>query len=185
VIQKLIKRINKLKFDRTVVGVVNTPQCKLTSNTDYDIVIVSQVYSAAVLMTLLALKSFILKMNHKVRLDLIDDGSLKEADKQMLKQHFSAVNIIPISTIDLHGCPQGGCWERLCYILDISKNNYVIQVDTDTITVNDIPEIVECLKRNTAFLISGPKWQTPIDSHEMARIAKNWNKALRYLIGKL
>lgn len=59
-------------------------------------------------MTLPALKSFILKIDHKVRLDLIDNGSLEKADKQMFKQHFSAVNIIPIASIELHGCRSRG-----------------------------------------------------------------------------
>lgn len=176
-VQKLKNKINKLKFDRTASGILNTPQCTLASNTDYELVIVSQVYSAALVMTLLALKSFILNLSIKVRLDLIDDGSLTDADKQVFNQHFSEVNIIPIASIELHGCPRGGCWERLCYILDVAKSDYVIQVDTDTITLSNIPEIVACFEKNTAFIISGPKWQSPIDSNEMAEIAKSWNNS--------
>ncbi|WP_412971992.1 hypothetical protein [Glaciecola sp. MF2-115] len=172
--EKIIKRVNKFLFDRASKGVLNTPQCNLTSNTDYQIVIVSQVYSAAVMMTLLALKSFILNLKIKVRLDLIDDGSLTETDKEIYKQHFSEVNIIPMDSVELNGCPQGGCWERLCYILKVAKTDYVIQVDTDTLTINNLSEIEECIANNTAFVISGPKWLSPIPAVEMAKTAQSW-----------
>lgn len=168
------KRVLKRQFDRTAAKILETRKCEYTSSESFELIIVSQVYSAALCMTIVALKSFIHRLGLKIRLDLIDDGSLTNSDKAQLRSHFPSVNIIAICSVDLKGCPSGGTWERLSHILQSNKNHYVIQVDTDTLTLNDVDEVMLNISRNTAFTIGGPPWSEPVSPAKMAEIAKSW-----------
>jgi len=122
-----------------------------------EVVIVSQVYHQAVDMTLLAIKSFMTNFG-KGSVELIDDGSLTEGDYRLFRLHIPKVKIIHIDEIDTRKLPKGSCWERLIRILELSKNAYVIQVDTDTVTMGYIPEVFDHFINNKAFTIGSPSF---------------------------
>lgn len=132
-----------------------------------DVVIVSQVHHKAIDMAILALKSFMLKLG-KGRLEVIDDGSLTQLDIQQLKYHFPGVTIVPLKSVELGQCPSGGTWERLSHILKLSVDSYVIQVDSDTLTIGPVDEVYSAILDNRAFLIGEPSWQKPIPVEYMS-----------------
>ncbi|MGJ8694436.1 MAG: hypothetical protein ACSHW0_18355 [Thalassotalea sp.] len=171
VYQKISKQYNKKRFDQ----VADKVRTSLPVNIQHqdDIVIVSQVYHAAMDMSLLALKSFA-KFFTRGRFELIDDGSLTEDDYRLLKHHLPNVNITKNQEIEVGQCPRGGCWERLIHIINLSKNAYVIQVDTDTLTVGPLPEVDAFVRNNQAFTIGNPMWPAPTDSSYMSAVAKAW-----------
>lgn len=149
------KKINNSLFNRVSKKVLKTPPIKATSNEN--VIIVSQVYSNALYMTLLAIKSFLLHFGD-ANVELIDDGSLTKSDKDILKKHLLGCKIIPIGNIDIGKCPKGGTWERLIHIISKSQHNFVIQIDTDTLTIGPIPEIYNAVNNNTSFTIGSPMW---------------------------
>lgn len=140
-----------------------------------DVILVSQVHHAAIDMSVISLKSFM----HHSKIDnihVIDDGSLTEQDHQLLRGQFTNIKIVPISSIDTKNCPTGGTWERLIYIAQLAKTNYVIQVDSDVLTTAPIFEVNEAINQNISFIIGdGPTWNKKVPISLMAKTAKAWN----------
>ncbi|MDC8830339.1 hypothetical protein [Alteromonas gilva] len=172
VVKKALTKYNRSRFIQAANQVRQTPPSS-NSVISSDVIIVSQVYHSAVDMALLALKSF-LSFYGPCQVELLDDGTLTSADYSVFEHHLPNVKISLISSVDLQGCPSGGTWERLMRILQLCKNNYVIQVDTDTLTLSELKEVKKYVTNNTAFTIGGPKWQQAVSPSEMADIAKSW-----------
>src|SRR3546814_3599610 len=53
------------------------------------------------------------------RMVIMDDGTLTDRDRSVLRQHLDNPRIISIRDIDTGPCPRGGTWERLLTILDL------------------------------------------------------------------
>ncbi|PWS39213.1 hypothetical protein DFH01_08245 [Falsiroseomonas bella] len=104
-------------------------------------------------MYLLAIKSFY-RYIPGGEIVVLDDGSLTGADRQLLAAHLPDATVTPLADIATAPCPRGGCWERLLYILDRSDNNYVIQLDSDVLASDPIPEVTDAIARNTSFTLN-------------------------------
>jgi hypothetical protein len=162
---------NKKRFNKVAKQIRTTKPLDITYQED--IVIVSQIYHDAIDMSLLALKSFGRSLT-RGRFELIDDGSLTDEDYKLLESQLPKAKIIHINDIDVGKCPKGGTWERLIHIINLSKNAYVIQVDTDTLTIGAVPEIDQYVRLNQAFTIGGPMWPDPVSLDYMSEVAKSW-----------
>jgi hypothetical protein len=104
------------------------------------------------IMYLLAVKSLYCEIGEG-RVVVLNDGSLTQEDKSLLARHVPDVRIENLADVDTGPCPKGGTWERLLRILDIASDSYVIQVDADTLTRSEIPEVVACYRQNRAFAL--------------------------------
>ncbi|KMT64637.1 hypothetical protein [Catenovulum maritimum] len=168
---KVVSLVEKKACSKTFQKVRDSKPIQYTYNPE--LVIVSQVYSGALDMSLLALKSFI-KMIGEGRVEVIDDGSLTKSDHELLHHHIPHLTIVHIDDIDVGSCPKGSCWERLIHILKLSQDAYVIQVDTDTLTIAPVPEVYNGFKANKAFTIGGePNWPEPIPVEYISHISRN------------
>lgn len=85
----------------------------------------------------------------------IDDGTLTDADIGLLNAHLPGLRRIPISSVQTHGCPRGGAWERLHAILDLTGERYVVQVDGDLVALGPLDEVAAAVRANRAFTLSG------------------------------
>lgn len=170
-INKYQAQKNKKRFKKVARHIRTTKP--LDIKYQEDIVIVSQIYHDAIDMSLLALKSFGRSFT-RGRFELIDDGSLTDEDYELLKSQLPKVKIVHINEIDIGKCPKGGTWERLIHIINLSEIAYVIQVDTDTLTIGAIPEIDQYVRMNQAFTIGGPMWPEPVSLDYMSEVAKSW-----------
>ncbi|ORT51057.1 hypothetical protein ST37_06675 [Vibrio sp. qd031] len=171
-IRSIPHRIERARFKKIVQRVYDTPPVEVTP--DADLIVVSQVHHKAVEMSLLSLKTFLSKFD-ECGLELIDDGSLTADDIEAYRNHFRGVKLIPISDVELMGCPQGGTWERLSYVVQRSQDKYVIQLDSDTLTLGDVDFVKQKIASNKPFLIGGPNYPEPIDALAMAKLATSWN----------
>ncbi|WP_428968754.1 hypothetical protein ACQR50_13835 [Sphingomonas sp. Xoc002] len=118
------------------------------------VVILSMIGTATVLPYLVAVKSF----HHHLgmgRVVLLDDGSLTEADKTLLAHHAGSPTILRLADVDRGGCPRGGAWERLLTVLELRAEDYVIQIDSDTVTLGDMPEVRAAIAANDSFILLG------------------------------
>ena len=173
-VEGLQKKRNKKLFDNIVKGVRDcTP---IQANKDSEIVIISQVYHGALDMSLLALKSFVTHFGD-CDIEVLDDGSLTDEDKSIIKSQLQGATITNMFDVDTGKCPQGNCWERLVRILQLCESRYVIQVDTDTLTIAAIPEIVAAVKEQRAFTIGNPIFNSPVD---IDYISTNFNIELNH-----
>jgi len=83
---------------------------------------------------------------------VLNDGTLSVEDVNLLNAHLTS-EIVALKDIDCGGCPRGGTWERLLLIATYVKDHYVIQLDSDTLTLSDIPEVIGCVKSNRSFTL--------------------------------
>jgi hypothetical protein len=85
---------------------------------------------------------------------LIDDGTLTARDRDLLARHLGA-RLLRAGDIDTEGCPRGGTWERLLTALDLTRGDYVVQVDADVVALGPLPEVAAAVAANTAFTLGG------------------------------
>jgi hypothetical protein len=122
------------------------------------------------IMYILALKSFYSRIGTG-NVVVVDDGSLTGHDRELLVKHIRGARIIELNSIVLGHLPCGNCWERLAYALDLSTEEYVIQLDSDTLTTGPISEVLNSIAANRAFILgtrSGQKLQSVRDASAFA-----------------
>lgn len=166
--ERVIRLCQRKMADSVIRKIRDTNPITLSS--DDELVVVSQVHHKAIDMAILALKSFMSNLGMG-RLEVVNDGSLTEDDLQQLNYHFPGITIVDIGSIELGQCPAGGTWERLIHVINLSQQSYVIQVDSDTLTVGPINEVYQSVLDNKAFLVGEPSWQQPIPVNYMSRYA--------------
>ncbi len=117
--------------------------------------IVSMVSEDYVQMYLLGLKSFYAQIGRGQIVAILYKG-VTDVSRQLLREHFPGIDFVNLDEIYTGACQRGGTWERLIYILDRAANEYVMQLDCDTLTLGpDIHEVVDCVENNVAFTLSG------------------------------
>lgn len=132
-------------------GVLMTPPIRAS---DDGVVLFSMIGTAVLLPYLVAVKS----LRHHLgrgRVVILDDGTLTEADRAVLGHHLSDPRILSIAEITTGDCPRGGTWERLLTILDLRADSYVIQVDSDTVTLRDLVEVRGAIDAGRDFTLRG------------------------------
>lgn len=149
--QKAAREIGRRALMQAARPILSTPP--LPPDPDGPIIF-SMIGTATVLPYLVAVKS----LRHWLgsgRIVLLDDGTLTDADKAVLHHHCRAPPILSASLIAHQGTPKGGCWERLLTLLDLAQSAYVIQLDSDTLTLGPVPEVQAALKAGRAFTLCG------------------------------
>ncbi|MTJ83680.1 MAG: hypothetical protein F8N37_22055 [Telmatospirillum sp.] len=138
---------------RMIAGITETRPIVATGS---GLTFLSMVCHADVLPWLVSIKS-IFRAFDSGSVSVINDGSLTGDDLSLLHHHVEGLRVIPISSVDTGPCPKGGTWERLLTILDLSRDNYVIQVDADLVASGPMAEVVEAVRTNRAFTLAGGK----------------------------
>ena len=139
-------------------------------STDPGLSFVTMLCHGEVIMYLLAVKSFCRQLGRVPSVVVLDDGSLTPDDLATLATHIPAIKIVPIAEVAPAQCPKGSCWERLLLISDIVQDTYVVQIDSDTLTLNAIPEIEQCIASNRSFTLMGDRSFPEIESMTSAQI---------------
>jgi hypothetical protein len=116
--------------------------------------IVSMVSNNDVQMYLLSLKSFYRRIKRGKIIAIVDRDMPNEL-QSVITRHFPGIHLAVLEDIETGPCQRGGTWERLIYLLDHARNEYVIQVDCDTLTFGDIPQVLNCVESNIPFTLRG------------------------------
>lgn len=166
-IQRLRNRLDRRWFDFRSGGVYQTPP--VVCDPGSAIVVVSQLHHPDMTMYLLAAKSFgsYLRPGGFV---IVDDG-LTDEDKVTLEEHLGLVRIVPRTSVDVGPCPRGGCWERLLTLSSENQDNYVIQLDSDTLTLAEPTEVIECVASRRSFTLGTGSGRDFVSVSEAARFA--------------
>lgn len=147
---KLIEKLNRFRFDRAVKAIEKTPALK--SITGEPFTVLSMVQHRDVLAYLLALKSLgRFLMPDKVV--LVADPTLNARDREVLRRHVPGIIIREVTEFRRPNIPVGGCWERLCAISEYVADAYVVQLDADTVTIQDIPEVASAIRNRASFIL--------------------------------
>ncbi|NWG75358.1 MAG: hypothetical protein HXY24_12235 [Rubrivivax sp.] len=141
---------NRFRFAQACSGILATPPVKLDRNSN--LMLFSQLQHKDVLLALLAVKSFVSRTAVGA-IRILNDGSLTPSDFALLRSHLPGVEFVDLEEVRSAHCPTGGCWERLLWIARLTRDHYVIQLDSDTLTLADIPEVRACVDENRSFVI--------------------------------
>jgi len=149
-LHKIKDKARRLWFDWRCQDILSLPP--FASNQDA-LTIVSMVSHKDILMYLLAVKS----LCHRLRrgqVIVVNDGSLTVDDALLLSDHLPGSRLLKAEELKSSYCPKGGTWERLILISELAEGSYVIQIDSDTLTLNDIKEVEISIDTNTSFTLA-------------------------------
>ena len=155
------RALGRAWFNLNCRALLRTPP--VVSDED-ELTIVSMLCHGEVLMYLLAVKTFCRQLGRSPQVVILNDGSLTEEDVATLRAHVPAVRVVGIAEVVPDQCPKGSCWERLLLISDLVKDSYVVQLDSDTLTMHSIEEIKECISANRSFTLMGDRSFPEIES---------------------
>jgi hypothetical protein len=117
--------------------------------------VVTMLCAGDVLPYLIAIKSFCFRLGKVPQIVVLDDGSLRVEDYNVLKQQIPAIRFVHINDVAVDKCPKGGCWERLLLISDLVQNSYVLQMDSDTLTLGGVEEVISAIHGQRCFTLLG------------------------------
>jgi hypothetical protein len=150
-IDRVMRKGRQMLHLRSARSVLTTPPIVPTKD---PVLIFSMIGTRALLPYLVAVKSFYARLGVG-RVVIMDDGTLTAADREVLAHHLANPPIFPIHMVETGPCPKGGCWERLLALLDMTADNYVVQLDSDIVTIGNIPEVVDAIAANRSFTLLG------------------------------
>ena len=152
---RLQARLNNWRHDRACRPVLETAPIRPAND---GLVIFSMMGTAVLLPYLVAVKSFWSHVQ-RGRVVILSDGTLTSEDRAVLAWHCGKPEIIDIADVDHNGFPAGGAWERFLSILDRRADDYVIQLDSDTVTLGPPDVVADAIAGNRSFtLLGGPEW---------------------------
>jgi hypothetical protein len=147
----LRKRLGQAHHAQVAKKILQTAPLKPTADR---VVLFSMIGTRVIHPYLVAVKSLHSRLKLG-RVAILDDGSLTQEDRRLLAEQLGDPLIRHISQVRTGACPKGGCWERLLTLLDLAENDYVIQLDSDTVTVGDVSEIRNAIEKNRSFTLLG------------------------------
>lgn len=148
-LDRIKRKLDRAWFNFRCAGIYRTPSVKCDASSN--VLIVSQLHHPDVTMYLLAAKSLAqyVRPNGFV---IVDDGLLPR-DKAILAEHFETIRFLPSASMRLGACPQGGCWERLLTLASENTSHYVIQLDSDTLTLAEPSEVLQSIATGRSFTL--------------------------------
>ncbi len=161
---RLRRQLARARFEHQCRAVRATPPIVPVAA---PLTLLSMVSHADVVMYLIAVKSLYRRLG-RGKIVIVDDGSLTEADRDLLGEHLGHPTIVALSSVDTGSCPKGGTWERLILILDLTAEDYVIQVDSDTLATGMVDEVATCIEDNRAFTLGTRMGQRFVTLREAA-----------------
>lgn len=164
VIQRVKRDYFRGQYNKVVRQVLTTAALKQGT---LPFMLLSMVHQRDVQSYLVAVKSFAHFLNPE-RIVVVCDPSISPDDRATLKRHVPHIELREADEFTHPAMPRGGTWERLFAIANYSPENYVVQLDADTLTVRPIPEVLEAVKAGHGFVL-GEMPDTPIRSLPQTR----------------
>ncbi len=144
-------RWRKYRHDQAARAIIDTPPIVPY---DDDVVLFSMIGTRVVLPYLVAVKSLVHHLQCG-RVVILNDGTLTGSDRELLARQLGDPPILESADIDTRGCPTYTSWKRLFALLELRRENYVIQLDSDTVTIGDVPELAEHVQARRSFILKG------------------------------
>lgn len=164
VIQRLKRDYFRAQYKKTAQQILTTPP--LVQGT-LPFMLLSMVHQRDVQSYLVAVKSFVHFANPR-RIVVVCDPSISIEDRAVLKKHVPHIELHAADEFTHPSMPRGGTWERLFAIAGFVADQYVVQLDADTLTVQPIPEVINAIQNGKGFVI-GEGVETPMRSLQATR----------------
>lgn len=171
ILNRLKHKWNKSRFEKTAAQVRAT--APVSYRYDDSVKVVSMVGHSSVDMYLLAAKSFMANLGYG-SIEAINDGSLTDADLALIKHHIPHITFFNAADVNTYDSPDYISWKRLYRAQALAENAYVIQLDSDTITLSPAIYVNHCVKHNIGFVIGSDKWSVGVDVEYMRDLCAQW-----------
>lgn len=162
-------KLNKRLFNFASKAIFDTKP--IVCDPASDVIVLSQTYHPDLTMYLVAAKSFARFVKPKFFV-VIDDG-LTNQDRETIFNHLGCVKFINRQDVSLDSVPLGGTWERLISAVSFSEDHFVIQVDSDTVTVSDPKEVRTSITENRSFTLSTYQGREVVSVKDASAFAKS------------
>lgn len=170
-IEYRIHRFFKYFFDISISRILKTKPLKYRQ--DNRVIILTMLGHDDIKMYLVAIKSFMSNFGYGT-IEVINDGTLTESDKQILNAHIPNIRCFESKNVNTLKCPSYISWKRLLRIVELAKDHYVIQLDADTISLSPLIDIHDKVSDNQGFLIGSNLWRQGVDVNWLHDIISNW-----------
>lgn len=170
--RKIVRIFQRAKFDVAAKKILNT--APLTYRTDPSVTVVSMVGHTSLNMYLLAIKSYMRNFG-RGSIEVINDGSLTENDREILRYHVPNVQFSEASDVDTYDSPSYISWKRLYRVQKLAETSYVIQLDSDTLSLGPLIDVDDAILANRGFLIGCNRWSKAVDVYTLRDITSHWN----------
>jgi hypothetical protein len=114
--------------------------------------VLSMVQHRDVLPYLVALKTFCAEVPAR-RTVVVCDPSITPEDRALLVAHVPGLQLHAADLFADPRLPRGGTWERLQAIAAYASEDYVIQLDADTLTLAPLAEVRTCIAEARGFVL--------------------------------
>ena len=169
ILQSARRLVDQRRFDWAARGVLETPP--ITPH-EGPLVIVSMVCQRDLLMYLLAIKTFYRRLGFG-RIVVIDDGTLTATDKDIIRHHVQPAEIVPASSLSSPACPNYISWKKLFCIANFIHDSFVIQLDSDTLSVSaDLSEVRNFVLSDASFILGTWADQKVVSMREAVEAAR-------------
>lgn len=161
-------RINRLRFAERCKTVLRSAPMAFAPASN--LALLTQLQHKDVLLFLLAAKSFARQVQPSA-VFVLNDGSLLSDDLALLEEHVPGFVLLELRDFRSADCPAGGTWERLLAIAQLINDYYVVQLDSDTLTVDELDEVRDCVRQQRAFVLG--TW----DGQKAETMSERWQTA--------
>lgn len=146
---QLKEKLNRKRFYWAAKEIVATPRVALH---DDKVRIVSSVSHKDLYMYLVAIKTFCRFVPYG-RVIIMDDGTLTAHDRELLVSQVEPLEFITLDDVPYRGGVKGVRWGILLTMAELAEEYYVIQLDSDTVTLAELPEVVEAIERDRSITL--------------------------------
>lgn len=169
ILESAQRYVDRQRFDWAARAVLQTPPIQPR---DGPLVIVSMVCHRDLLMYLLAIKTFYRRLGfgHVV---VIDDGTLTNADREVLRHHVQPSEVVAAASLSSPACPRYISWKKLFCIANFIDSSFVIQLDSDTLSVStDLSEVRDLVLSDSSFILGTWANQSVVSMREAVEAAR-------------
>ena len=146
---------------------------------DAPFTLLSMVHPRDVMSYLVAVKS-LARIANPQRIVIVCDPSSTDSERAIFRTHLPHAELRRADEFTDSRIPRGGCWERLFAISEyVADNNYVVQLDADTVTSGDIPEVLSAIREARGFVLGEAPRQGLDSLASAARRAEAWGRQSR------
>jgi hypothetical protein len=103
-------------------------------------------------MYILAVKALYRRLK-RGKIIAIIDRDLPEEKRDLIRKHLGPVHFQILEELEVGTCQRGGTWERVLHCVDLTKDDFVIQIDADTLCFGPMEEVLNCVEQNRAFTL--------------------------------
>lgn len=147
---RLRRKLQVRRYNKEARAILDAPKLRIDPDGGYTLV--SQICHLDVLMWLVAAKSWARFVPPK-NVWLLDDGSLTDSDRALLRDHVPDITIVGRADVPNTKCPKGVFFERILLIADLAQDQYVMQLDSDTVTTKMPDEAAQSIKDGVCFTL--------------------------------